>query len=127
MKRVLDAGADGVMVPRVESAEQAEAIVSWSYYAPKGLRGDAQRVVRASGWGRGSEAYKRGWNGDGFVSVQIESVAGLENIEAIAAVEGVTQLFYGPSDFSADAGWSIDSGETLKVAAKVAEVAKRMG
>ena len=127
IKRVLDAGAGGVMVPKVESAEQAAEVVSCAYYAPKGQRGDARKVVRASRWGRDSEAYKTQWNAGGFVSVQIESVAGLENIEAIASVEGVTQLFFGPSDYSADAGLSIDSDATLAAAAKVAAVAKAHG
>lgn len=127
IKRVLDAGAGGVMVPKVESAAQAAEIVSWAYYAPKGQRGDARQVVRASGWGRNSEAYKAKWNANGFVAVQIESLAGLENIEAIAAVEGVTQLFFGPSDYSADAGVLIDSDHTLDVAARVASVAKAHG
>ena len=127
VKRVLDAGAGGVMVPKVESAEQATAIASWAYYAPKGQRGDARRVVRASGWGANSEEYREQWNSNGFVSVQIESVAGMEQIEAIAAVEGVTQLFFGPSDYSADAGISIDSKETLAAAARVAEVARDYG
>lgn len=127
VKRVLDAGADGVMVPKVETTEQAAAIVSWAYYAPKGQRGDARRVVRASGWGKDAEGYKKRWNESGIISVQIESVAGLENIEEIATVSGVTQLFYGPSDYSADAGISIDSKETLAAAAKVASVAKSHG
>jgi len=113
VKRVLDAGADGVMVPKVESAEQAEAIVNLAFYAPKGHRGDARRIVRASRWGRDADAYKARWNETGIVSVQIESVLGLKNIEEIAAVEGVTQLFYGPSDYSADAGVSVDSEKTL--------------
>ncbi len=127
IKRVLDAGAGGVMVPNVETAAQAAQIVSRAYYAPKGHRGDARRVVRASGWGRDSEVYKADWNTNGFVSVQIESVAGLANIEEIAAVEGVTQLFFGPSDYSADAGVLIDSDATLAAAAKVAQVAKAHG
>lgn len=127
VKRVLDAGAQGVMVPKVETATQAAEIVSWAYYAPKGMRGDARRVVRASGWGRGSDAYKESWNADGFVSVQIESVLGLANIEEIAAVKGVTQLFFGPSDYSADAGMAIDSKATLDAGARVAKVAKAHG
>lgn len=127
VKRVLDAGADGVMVPKVENAAQAEAIVSWAFYSPKGRRGEALPAVRASGWGRNSDAYKKRWNESGFVSVQIETVEGLANIEEIAAVTGVTQLFYGPSDYSADAEISFDSEETLLVAAKVAEVAKAHG
>lgn len=127
VKRVLDAGANGVMVPKVESAAQAEEIVNWAFYAPKGRRGDARAIVRASGWGRDSAAYKENWNNGGVVSVQIESVIGLERIEEIAAVEGVTQLFYGPSDYSADAGVSFDSEETLAAATKVAAVAKAHG
>ncbi len=127
IKRVLDAGAGGVMVPKVESAAQAAEIVSWAFYAPKGQRGDARRVVRASGWGLNSETYKTDWNTDGVVSVQIESVAGLENLEAIASVEGVTQLFFGSSDYSADAGVSIDSDETLAAGAMVAAAAKAHG
>ena len=127
VKRVLDAGAQGVMVPKVETAAQAAEIVDWAYYAPKGQRGDARRVVRASGWGRNSEAYREEWNSNGFVSVQIESVAGMNSIEEIAAVEGVTQLFFGPSDYSADAGISIDGREALAAAARVAEVARKHG
>ena len=127
VKRVLDAGAQGVMVPKVETATQAAEIVSWAYYAPKGERGDARRVVRASGWGSKSEAYCEEWNNNGFVSVQIESVAGMDKIEEIAAVDGVTQLFFGPSDYSADAGISIEGPEALAAAAKVAKVAKKHG
>ncbi len=127
VKRVLDAGARGVMVPKVETAAQASEIVDWAYYAPKGQRGDARRVVRASGWGRNSKTYHKEWNSNGFVSVQIESVAGMDSIEEIAAVEGVTQLFFGPSDYSADAGISIDGPDALAAAARVAEVAKKYG
>ena len=61
------------------------------------------------------------------MAAQIESVEGLKNIEAIAAVDGVTQLFFGPSDYSADAGVSIDSDHTFEVAAQVAKVAKAYG
>lgn len=127
VKRILDAGADGVMVPKVESAEHAEAIVSWAFYSPKGRRGEARNAIRASRWGRNADAYKKRWNESGFISVQIESVEGLANIEEIAAVTGVTQLFYGPSDYSADAEISFDSEETLLAATKVAEVAKAHG
>lgn len=127
VKRILDAGAQGVMVPRVESAAEAEEIVSWAFYAPKGKRGDALRVLQATAWGREAGTYKKAWNDDGFLAVQIESVKGLANIEEIAAVEGVTQLFFGPSDYSNDAGVSFDSEETLAAGTRVAEVAKAYG
>ncbi len=127
IKRVLDAGADGVMVPKVESAEAAREIVNWTFYAPKGARGDARTVVRAAGWGRDAEDYKIRWNRDGFLAVQIESVEGLANIEAIATVAGISELFFGPADYSADAGVGIDSAETLEAAKRIAEVARAHG
>ncbi len=127
IKRVLDAGADGVMVPKVESAEAARRIVEWTFYAPKGARGDARTVVRAAGWGREAEEYKTRWNREGFLAVQIESVEGLAHIEEIAAVEGIGELFFGPADYSADAGVGIDSAETLRAAERIAGVAKARG
>ncbi len=127
IKRVLDAGADGVMIPKIESAKQAAEMVDCAFYAPKGRRGDARGVVRASGWGRGADADNKTWNSNGFLAVQIESVEGLSNIEQIAATKGVSQLFFGPSDYFADAGLSIDSDETLAAAGKVAKVAAAHG
>jgi len=127
VKRVLDGGADGVMVPRVETGEMAREIVRWAFYAPKGARGDARTVVRAARWGRDAEGYKTRWNSTGFLAVQIESRIGLENIEEIAAVEGVSELFFGPADYSADAGVSIDSPETLAAATRIGEVARDYG
>lgn len=127
IKRVLDAGADGVMIPKVETAAQAKDLVSWCFYHPKGVRGDARAVVRASDWGRDVDGYKTRWNADGFLSVQIESVLGLQNIEEIAAVKGVSQLFFGPADYSVDAGVSMDSAQTLAAAKTVIDVANAHG
>jgi 2-dehydro-3-deoxyglucarate aldolase/4-hydroxy-2-oxoheptanedioate aldolase len=96
ISRVLDWGAKGVMVPHVESAEEARAIVSAAYYAPRGKRG-LSRTVRTHGYGLtfSSDAAPR-------IMAQIESVEGVKNVEAIAAVDGIDVLFVGPADLNHD-------------------------
>ena len=96
--RVLDWGAKGIMVPHVESAEAAREIVSAAYYAPRGRRG-LSRTVRTHGYGltfsTDAESAPR-------IMVQIESVEGVKNVDAIAAVDGVDVLFVGPADLRHD-------------------------
>jgi 2-keto-3-deoxy-L-rhamnonate aldolase RhmA len=93
--RVLDWGADGIMVPRVESVETASDIVKAAYHAPRGKRGFS-RTVRATNYGLGS------YPGELFLMAQIETVAGVAAAAAIAAVEGITTLFVGPADLRHD-------------------------
>ena len=93
--RLLDWGADGVMIPRVESAATAEAMVQAARYAPRGRRGFS-RTVRACGYGL-HEA------GDApVILAQIESAIAVEHAAEIAAVEGITTLFIGPADLGFD-------------------------
>lgn len=127
IKRVLDSGADAVMVPRVETAAEAAEIVAMSRYAPDGRRGEGLPVVRASGWGRGSADYRVRWGREAGIIVQIESPAGLEAVEEIVAVKGVTQLFFGPSDYSASAGFEITDPKVMEAAGQVAQVAAAHG
>jgi len=89
--RVLDWGADGVMVPRVECAAMAESIVRFACHEPRGRRGFS-RTVRATDYGL------KGHPDKPFIMVQIESLVGVHGAEAIAAVEGVDVLFVGPAD-----------------------------
>lgn len=93
--RVLDWGADGIMVPRVESEETAASIVSAACHAPRGKRGFS-RTVRATGYGFGAHP------GNPILMAQIETVAGVAAAPAIAAVEGITTLFVGPADLRHD-------------------------
>ncbi len=93
--RVLDWGADGIMVPRVESKETAASIVSAAYHAPRGKRGFS-RTVRATGYGLG------GHHESPILMAQIETVSGVAAASAIAAVEGITTLFVGPADLRHD-------------------------
>jgi 2-keto-3-deoxy-L-rhamnonate aldolase RhmA len=93
--RVLDWGADGIMVPRVESAETAEDMVRAAYHAPRGRRGFS-RTVRATDYGLGEHAAAP------LLMAQIETVAGVAAAASIAAVEGITTLFVGPADLRHD-------------------------
>jgi 2-dehydro-3-deoxyglucarate aldolase/4-hydroxy-2-oxoheptanedioate aldolase len=92
--RALDAGADGVMVPRVDTAEEAAAAVRRMRYPPRGTRGVAH-MNRAKGWGLGAE------EGDALCLIQIETRGALEQAAAIAAADGIDVLFVGPSDLGA--------------------------
>jgi 2-keto-3-deoxy-L-rhamnonate aldolase RhmA len=102
IKKVLDRGAMGVLVPLVESAEQARAIVAACKFPPEGTRGIAG--TRASRFGLDLKAYVESWNRDVIVGVQIETRPGVEQVEAIAAVPGIDLLFVGPNDLSAGLG-----------------------
>jgi 4-hydroxy-2-oxoheptanedioate aldolase len=95
--RALDAGADGVMVPRVDTAEEAAEAVQRMRYPPRGIRGVAH-MNRAKGWGLGSE------DGDALCVIQIESGSAVDQAGAIAATDGVDVLFVGPSDLGAALG-----------------------
>lgn len=127
IKRVLDCGADAVMVPRVETATDAAEIVQMCRFAPEGRRGEGLPVVRASGWGRQSAAYRERWRREAGIIVQIESREGLEAVGDIASVKGLSQLFFGPSDYSASAGLEITDPAVMAAAGRVSEVASAHG
>lgn len=100
IKRLLDCGAEGLLLPNVESAEEARAFVAASHYPPRGGRGTHLSVSRAAGWGFESEAYYRD-SGKLFLAAMIESAAGVRAIPEISRVEGLTMLFLGPGDLAA--------------------------
>ncbi|CAH2603162.1 4-hydroxy-2-oxo-heptane-1,7-dioate aldolase [Rhodovastum atsumiense] len=102
VKRVLDAGARSLLFPYVQSAEEAALAVSYTRYPPQGVRG-VSGASRAARYGLDT-GYLRGAADDICVLVQIENEAGLRNLEAIAAVEGVDGVFIGPSDLAASLG-----------------------
>jgi 4-hydroxy-2-oxoheptanedioate aldolase len=102
IKRLLDTGVAGVMVPMVESVEEAEAAVAACRYPPDGDRGIA--TARASDYGRNFESYVDSANEDVLTILQVETEAGVEAAADIAAVDGVDALFVGPADLSANLG-----------------------
>jgi len=102
IQRALDLGADGVMVPQVESADDAQAARDAARYAPLGERGLSQ-YVRAGGY-VGGEEYTTEQNESTALLVQIEGEEGVDNVEEILGVEGIDMLFLGPYDLSASLG-----------------------
>jgi 4-hydroxy-2-oxoheptanedioate aldolase len=102
IKRILDLGARSILVPFVQSAQEATRAVEATRYPPRGNRGVAASH-RANVWGRVGN-YHAGAHEEMCVIVQIETRAALAQIEAIAAVDGVDALFIGPSDLASDFG-----------------------
>jgi 2-keto-3-deoxy-L-rhamnonate aldolase RhmA len=102
IKRALDRGAAGVLVPMVNTAEEAAAVVAACRFPPEGLRGIAS--TRATRYGLEMKSYFEGWNRDALVVLQIETRQGVENVQRIAAVPGVDVLFIGPTDLSSSLG-----------------------
>jgi 2-keto-3-deoxy-L-rhamnonate aldolase RhmA len=103
VKFVMDSGAAGVMFPFVNSPEEALRAVQFMKFPPIGTRGVAV-ITRASDYGQRWSEYFAEANREGMVVVQIETKQGVENAEAIAAVEGVDVLFVGPMDLSVSLG-----------------------
>ena len=103
LKRVLDAGAEAIMVPMVETAEQARAVVAACKYPPAGRRGYSAPTVRASGYGADPDYAARA-NDTLFICVQIESHTAADNAAEIAAVEGIDLVFIGVADLSGSIG-----------------------
>jgi 4-hydroxy-2-oxoheptanedioate aldolase len=103
IKRVLDIGAQALLVPYVSTAEEALAAVAYTRYPPKGVRGVAG-TTRATRFGRVKDYAKRAHE-EICLLVQVETQAALDNIEAICAVEGVDGVFIGPADLHASMGY----------------------
>lgn len=129
---ILDCGASGIMVPMVSTAELARAVVRDAYYPPLG--------ERSRGGARGplsfqtdAPSYFAQANDAIFVMAQIETAEAIENLEEIAAVDGIDCLFVGPNDLAASygfdypAGWEKMSGPYAAAIDRVVEVARRFG
>jgi 4-hydroxy-2-oxoheptanedioate aldolase len=101
-KRALDAGADAVLCPMVESREEAQSVVAACLFPPLGARGTGGGV-RATRYGLDDDYWSRAAE-DVLIAVQIETCQGVERIAEIAATPGVDMLFIGPRDLSASMG-----------------------
>lgn len=102
LKQFADLGVDGVMVPMIDSEADAARFVEALQYPPDGIRGIAGG--RASSYGRNLDEYVSSSNGTITTIAQIETKTGVDNAEAIAAVEGLDALFVGPADLSGALG-----------------------
>jgi 4-hydroxy-2-oxoheptanedioate aldolase len=103
IKQLLDIGAQNILVPMVDTAEQARDIVAATQYPPLGIRGVGSAVGRASRWSARTD-YLKVADDEVCLLVQAESVTALQNIEAICAVDGVHGVFIGPADLAASMG-----------------------
>ncbi len=102
IKQVLDAGADGIIVPMVCSKEDAIQAVNYAKYPPIGKRGVG--LARAQQYGRQFDAYKK-WVTEGLIVIaQIEHIDGVDNLEGIISVEGIDGTIIGPYDLSGSMG-----------------------
>jgi 2-keto-3-deoxy-L-rhamnonate aldolase RhmA/quercetin dioxygenase-like cupin family protein len=104
VKRALDIGADGVVIPWVETADQLRELVAFANYPPRGMRGIGGE--RATGWGQCLSAHIAEANEHVLVVPMIESVRGGQNIGEMLAVDGVTLFWLGPADYSSSAGFA---------------------
>ncbi len=98
IKRVLDCGAHGIVVPMINTAEAAQRAVEAAYYPPKGNRGVG--LARAQGYGIDFPSYRERALEQTVVIVQIEHIRGVENLDAILSVDGVDGFIIGPYDLS---------------------------
>jgi 4-hydroxy-2-oxoheptanedioate aldolase len=111
IKRVLDAGAQTLLIPYVQTAEEAKQAVANTRYPPAGVRGVAG-TTRASRFGRVKD-YARRAHEEICVLVQLETKAAVAEIEKVAAIDGVDGIFIGPADLHASMGYT---GETANPA-----------
>ena len=131
VSKALDAGADGVMVPMLETVEQAERFVEWAKYSPVGGRGFGS-VGGHTNYGTvaGNPAdFMAASNRQTLTIAQIETEAGVTNVDAIAAIPGIDALLVGPNDLALSLGVPGDlMGDTLdRAIGRVAAAAKRRG
>ena len=104
VSRALDAGATGVMVPMIETVEQARQFVHWGKFAPVGGRGFSSAGEQTGYRGADAVEYMPRANEETILIAQIESEAGVRNIDAIAAVEGIDACLIGPNDLANSLG-----------------------
>ncbi|MGX7006156.1 4-hydroxy-2-oxoheptanedioate aldolase [Caballeronia sp. KNU42] len=110
IKQLLDIGAQTLLLPMIDTAAQAQEAVAATRYPPVGIRGVGSALARASRWNR-VQGYLNDAANELCVLVQVETVAAMSNLAAIANVEGVDGVFFGPADLSASMGYLGKPGE----------------
>jgi 4-hydroxy-2-oxoheptanedioate aldolase len=130
LHRVLDLGAHGIMVPRVDTAEDAHRAVAAMRYQPEGVRGIA-KMNRACAFGSEFDSYFASANSSLLTVLQVETKQSVENLDAIAGTEGVDVLFVGPTDLSQSLGVMGDWGhprflDAVRATSKAAQQHKKV-
>ena len=109
VKQLLDIGAQTLLIPMIETAEQAAGMVAATRYPPGGVRGVGAAIARASRWAQDT-GYLHTAEADLCLLLQVESQRGLDHLDAIAATDGVDGVFFGPADLSASMGFRGNPG-----------------
>jgi 2-dehydro-3-deoxy-L-rhamnonate aldolase len=124
LKQVLDLGAQTVLAPMIDTAEEARRVVSALRYPPAGVRGVGASIARASRWGRIGN-YMEEAEKNLCLLVQVESREALDNLDAITEVDGVDGVFVGPADLSASMGRP-DNAEHPEVQTAIEQCIRRV-
>lgn len=124
-RRLLDSGADGLIVPTVDNAGQVKEIISWMKYPPQGKRGFG--VARAQGYGLNFQEYVQAWNESSTLIIQIESIQAVENIDEIISFEEIDGVMVGPYDISGSLGipGQIDHKNVQEAGQRVVEACRK--
>ena len=127
IKKVLDIGAHGIIVPQVNTPEQAADVVRWAKYAPTGTRGVG--LARAHGYGATFADYIQNANDETVVMVQAEHATAVENIDEILRLPGIDAIQLGPYDLSASMGkmGQIDDPQVVAAIERILAACKDVG
>ncbi|MBL79925.1 MAG: 2,4-dihydroxyhept-2-ene-1,7-dioic acid aldolase [Nitrosomonadaceae bacterium] len=127
IKRVMDAGANGVMIPMIKSVSDAEAAVQAVYYPPRGNRGVG--LARAQGYGAEFQKYRDWLEKNAVIIAMIEHIDAVNSIDAILSVDGIDAYIIGPYDLSSSMGHIGEFNHPAVISAieKVLKVGKKLG
>lgn len=126
VERVLDAGSDGVIIPKLRTVEEVEEFVASAYYPPLGDRGVAGSPASTFGL-EFDEEYMQMANENVFVIIQVETAELVNNIDQVAQIEGIDSLLIGPADLSSQLGdpFNTDTPEFQQAVDRVLRAANR--
>lgn len=127
IRRLLDSGADGVIVPNVRTPDEVERIIAWCKYPPAGAR--SYGVARAHGYGRTFDEYVTTWNDRSVLLIQIESIQGVEAVDELLAYEAIDGVMIGPYDISGSLRipGRLDDPRVRRACARVIDACRRAG
>ncbi|MCS5736036.1 HpcH/HpaI aldolase family protein [Herbiconiux daphne] len=125
INRVLDCGAAGIVVPRIDSAAEAAEVVRRARYAPEGARGAGPG--RGSGYGADLAEHVRAANAAVLVTIQVETRAGFEGVDEILATPGLDAVVIGPFDLALALGVEVGGGEHRAAIDHIFQVAEKNG
>jgi len=127
VKRLLDSGADGIILPNVSKVSEARQLIDWCKYPPQGKRSFG--VARAHAYGFDFNAYAKHWNERSVIILQIESLDGVEAAESLLDLPEVDGLMVGPYDISGSVGvpGELEHPKVTQACSRVSEACRRAG